>query len=57
MGFVVPSGNEIRISPSISKVSSNLNAHIVCQNTQRINERQIKSHAILNIQDSVCKIL
>jgi len=45
------SGNEIRISPSISKVGRNLNAHIACQNTQRINELQIKRHASLNIND------
>jgi len=31
------SGNKICISPSISKVGRNLNAHIVCQNTQRRN--------------------
>ena len=29
----------------------NLNAHIVCQNTQRRNELQIKRHASRNIKD------
>jgi len=28
------SGNEIQVSPSISKVGRNSNAHIVCQKTQ-----------------------
>ena len=45
------SGNEIRISPSVSKVGRNLIAHIVCQNIQRRNELQIKRHASLNIKE------
>ena len=47
------SANEIWFSPSISKVGRNLIAYIVCQNTQRRNERQIKRHANLNIKDIV----